>query len=249
MNTGTTLPILQYNVRKSRDTVMATLLRDPKTLSYDILAIQEPWRNPFLSTTHSPIKDSFHLCFPRDDGDEPARVCFFVSKRLDHPKWRFTEHTRDLCTLSIETRTNSSEDANLKRLAIHNVYNPCQNIENRRSCQPDLRRVMEAHQDAEQMILGDFNLHHELWGGPAVRHQDYEADDVLDIMEQFNLTLTISPGTATYQSSLGRTTIDLCFVTLDLADRVARCEVDHEMDHDSDHLPITTVLDIGTTHT
>ena len=236
MNTGTTLPILQYNVRKSRDTVMATLLRDPKTLSYDILAIQEPWRNPFLSTTHSPIKDSFHLCYPRDDGDEPARVCFFVSKRLDHTKWRFTEHTRDLCTLSIETRTNSSEDANLKRLAIHNVYNPCQNIENRRSCLPDLRRVMEAHQDAEQMILGDFNLHHELWGGPAVRHQDYEADDVLDIMEQFNLTLTISPGTATYQSSLGRTTIDLCFVTLDLVDRVARCEVDHEMDHDSDHL-------------
>jgi uncharacterized protein YbaA (DUF1428 family) len=35
----TTLSILQYNVRKSRDMVMATLLRDPRIHEYDILAI------------------------------------------------------------------------------------------------------------------------------------------------------------------------------------------------------------------
>ena len=42
MNSQTTLKILQYNVRKSRDTVMATLLRDPRVMEYDVLAIQEP---------------------------------------------------------------------------------------------------------------------------------------------------------------------------------------------------------------
>ena len=42
MKWKTTLRILQYNVRKSRDTVMATLLRDPRVMDYDILAIQEP---------------------------------------------------------------------------------------------------------------------------------------------------------------------------------------------------------------
>jgi hypothetical protein len=36
------LSILQYNVRKPKDTVMATLLRDPKVMQFDILAIQEP---------------------------------------------------------------------------------------------------------------------------------------------------------------------------------------------------------------
>ena len=36
------LRILQYNVWKSRDIVMASLFQNNKTLEYDILAIQEP---------------------------------------------------------------------------------------------------------------------------------------------------------------------------------------------------------------
>ncbi len=36
------IKILQYNVMKSRDIVMATLLRDPRIQEYDILALQEP---------------------------------------------------------------------------------------------------------------------------------------------------------------------------------------------------------------
>lgn len=42
MISKTTLKILQYNVRKSRDIVIATLLRDLRVIDYDILAIQEP---------------------------------------------------------------------------------------------------------------------------------------------------------------------------------------------------------------
>jgi hypothetical protein len=33
------IKILQYNVMRSRDEVMATLLRDPKIQEYDILAL------------------------------------------------------------------------------------------------------------------------------------------------------------------------------------------------------------------
>jgi hypothetical protein len=36
------LRILQYNVQKSRDIVIASLFQDSKILDYDILAIQEP---------------------------------------------------------------------------------------------------------------------------------------------------------------------------------------------------------------
>ena len=45
MTSKRTLSILQYNVQKSR-AVMAPLLRDPAVLGLDIIAIQEPWRNP-----------------------------------------------------------------------------------------------------------------------------------------------------------------------------------------------------------
>src|SRR4051795_1816032 len=105
------IKILQYNVMKSRDVVMATLLRDPKIQEYDILALQEPWRNPFISTTHNPITHSFHLCFPNDSREAPARVWFFINKRIDRSRWRFTEHTRDLCTLEIITNTPPTEAA------------------------------------------------------------------------------------------------------------------------------------------
>ena len=59
MNTYNDLHILQYNTHKSRNQVMASLLRDPRVLQYDILAIQEPWLNPYQSTTHHLAKDHF----------------------------------------------------------------------------------------------------------------------------------------------------------------------------------------------
>jgi hypothetical protein len=42
MNSHNRMNILQYNVRKSRDMVMASLLRDPGIYDCDIIAIQEP---------------------------------------------------------------------------------------------------------------------------------------------------------------------------------------------------------------
>jgi hypothetical protein len=39
MSLSIILNILQYNVQKSRDIVIATLLRDERVIEYDILAI------------------------------------------------------------------------------------------------------------------------------------------------------------------------------------------------------------------
>ena len=60
MNRQDMLKVLQYNVHKSKDKVMASLLWDPRIHEFDILAIQEPWRNPFTATTHHLAKDKFH---------------------------------------------------------------------------------------------------------------------------------------------------------------------------------------------
>ena len=147
------LKILQYNVMRSRDEVMATLLRDPKIHDYDILAFQEPWRNSFISTTHNPISHSFHLCFPKDSRDAPARVCFFVNKRINPNKWRYTEHTRDVNTLEITTRTSDADT--ISKIVIHNAYNPPRSSDHQESCLPHLRTALSAHHGEEQIILGD----------------------------------------------------------------------------------------------
>lgn len=242
MNHTTTLTILQYNVRKSKDEVMATLLRDPRILDYDILALQEPWRNPFISTTHNPISNSFHLCFPRDDKEAPARVCFFVNKKIDQASWRFIDHTRDLCTL--ELVKEGLQPDRTGEIAIHNTYNPDKNAKNRTSCLPSLKAALSAHESSDQIILGDFNLHHEYWGGEIAGRADAESDSLIDIIQEFQLESTLPTGTVTYDEKNHQSCIDLCYATPDIVNRIISSGIDNTMDHNSDHLPITTRLDI-----
>ncbi|KDN71155.1 putative zinc knuckle, partial [Colletotrichum sublineola] len=219
---------------------MATLLRDPNIDKYDIIAIQEPWRNPFNATTHHPAKDRFHLCYPSNEGKGPARVCYFINRKLDHSRWQFKESSRDLCTISIRT----GED-NEPPTVIHNIYNPSPHESDRPQVLQQLRKSLETHQYSEQIVVGDFNLHHELWGGSDIRIPDREATELLDLMDDMNLTSQLQPGTITYEEGDRRTTIDLCLVTIGLVDRIIRCQVDHDINHDSDHLPIVTSLNLA----
>lgn len=161
---------------------MATLLRDPKIQGYDILALQEPWRNLFLPTTHNPISHSFHLRFPTDSREAPARVCFLVNRRIDSSGWKFTEHTRDLNTLEVTTRASNADITS--KIVIHNVYNPPRSSDHRASCLPHLRTALSAYHGEEQIILGNLNLHHELWGGPTVRASDPESDDLINLLRR-----------------------------------------------------------------
>jgi hypothetical protein len=216
MNQYNTLSILQYNVRKSRDAVMATLLRDPQIVEYDILAIQEPWRNPYTATTHHPAKHIFHLCYPTATGEGPARVCFFINKRLDQSKWRFQERTGDVCSLILDLDEDETER---RQLAVHNVYNPATHLANVPTALADTRDILHENQDIEQILLGDFNLHHPLWGGPTVRRTHADLEDLVAIMEDFNLSNTLPPGTITFEEGNGRSTIDLCLITMGLVNR------------------------------
>jgi hypothetical protein len=59
---------------------MAALLRHRKIISYDVLAIQETWRNPFINATHHLIPQHFELVYY---DHKKTRVCFFVNKRIE----------------------------------------------------------------------------------------------------------------------------------------------------------------------
>ena len=226
------LCILQYNVQKSRDVVLASLFQNSKTLEYDILAIQEPWRNPFISTTYHPLKTHFQLTYL---DDATTRVCFYVNKRIDPSTWSVSYITKDIIALEIANSTMTS------KLRILNVYNEV--VTNTLS---DLREAIgKLDPQDELLVLGDFNLHHPLW---SRNHHHANrgiraAQPLLTIVEDFHLQLLTVPGTLTHRWKDRESTIDLTFATEEIASRTIHCKVDSRLDCDSDHLPIEIAID------
>jgi hypothetical protein len=189
-------------------------------MEYDILAIQEPWKNPFMSTTHHPAKDRFHLCYSATIENGPARVCFFVNKRLDNTTWQFESYTKDACSLHIQCEVGGQAAGHLH---IHNIYNPGQATEDRESVLPLIVTLLETYPLDDQMVLGDFNLHHRSWGGERVVREDQEAEELRIIMDRFGLTSTLHEGAVTYEERSAQSTIDLCWITTRITSQLLLC--------------------------
>jgi hypothetical protein len=108
-----------------------------------------------------------------------------------------------------------------------------------------LQLALQQHRGREQVMIGDLNLHHPYWGGENTRFQDPESEDLLLLLDEYQLGLLYLPGTTTYQSKGAETTIDLATATPSLQDNLIRCGVAHNLEHDSDHLPVETLLALG----
>ena len=61
------------------------------------------------------------------------------------------------------------------------------------------------------MVLGDFNLHHPLWGGRTMLSQHVYADKLIDMVEEHDLTQLTPPGTITWLARGSESTIDLTY--------------------------------------
>ncbi len=221
------LSILQYNTRKSR-TVMVELFENARTYDIDIIAIQEPWRSPHISSYHR-LKDRFDLVYPYH---EDTRVCFYVNKRIPKAKWYPSYQGPDLCSLNVKME-------NERILRIHNIYNPGGQETDGLNA---LQEVLIRNKDSEQIMLGDFNLHHPHWGGLDA-HLDERAEHLILMAEEFAMEQALPVGTVTYEENC-QTTIDLVFTTPAITAGVVRCDIDHSLDSGSDHLPILTQLEL-----
>ena len=73
------MKILQYNVNKSKNKVLVGLLADPRVREFNIIAVQEPWRNPYNLTAYSTRDSGFYLV---NIQDKDSRVSTYVNKRI-----------------------------------------------------------------------------------------------------------------------------------------------------------------------
>jgi exonuclease III len=233
MNNKPTLLILQYNVMRSRNKVMASLLRDDRIRDFDVIALQEPWKNSQYNTTHNPNSRLFELVYLDDAG---TRTCFFVSKRIPTAQWTVTHHSPDLSTLIISCSGQGMEEI----IHIHNVYNPPADTDE--TTIPLLREVLHKTTGDKHIVLGDFNLHHPHWSGDDSTRQHSEAEELLQLVLEHHMELLLPPGSVTFDERGGATTIDLAFGTPWIQERKSYCGVPNDLDHQSDHLPIATTI-------
>jgi Ribonuclease HI len=234
------LTIIQYNTNRSKDVVMAQFMRDPTVLKAGIIAIQEPWANPFQETTHHPAKQTHQLLYPQEDetGGLRTRVCFFVSKKLGG--WTHRVHSRDCQELRLRHRD--------RELRIFNIYNQPENGED--TVQLLTRLIPPVREQAKEpgityLVVGDFNLHHPYWGGEGVE-QEEAADEWLDAAETRALDLWLKPGSITRMQAGSQSTLDLVFASASLDGRMIDCRVAEDVHADSDHLPVRTIIDFET---
>ncbi|KAJ6032769.1 hypothetical protein N7540_003501 [Penicillium herquei] len=220
--------------------VMAQFLRDPDVLQADVIAIQEPWKNPYQNTTHHPAKDTHELLWP-DDGEERPRVCMFVSKKL--AGWTHYAHSRDVQELRLKT-------VSVGEIRLFNVYNEdgvWGGLDMLKDVVPPVSERRGTPSIISYLVVGDFNLHHPAWGGDTAC-EDPRADDIIELMDLADLDLWLEPGTKTRMGSgdQSSTSIDLVLASRALEGRLISCDISLDNHADSDHLPIKTVLDVET---
>ena len=226
-----TLRIVQYNVQKSKNKVQAPFINDPVTAPFDVVAIQEPWKNTFGNTSVQAGSVGFDLVYP---DREAARTCTYVNKRIDPNHWTATIHGPDLITVSLRTEQG--------KVNVHNIYLPPPAL-NRAATERNIAMLDEAlKMEGDHVIVGDFNLHHPIWGGDHQRHVHPEAEALLDLLTRHGMELSTPPGARTWEARGSQQTLDLSWHSQGLRQRILTCEVLEELDHSSDHLPVKTVL-------
>jgi hypothetical protein len=165
-----TLRILQYNIRKETGTIIA-LLEDKEAQLTDIIAIQEPNYINFNQSPTNPGTSQFHLIF-ENFPEQKTRVCFYINKRIDPDSWTYRYQSPDICSLTLTLQDDQAID-------IHNVYNPSpvRVDSNNPSSIPRIADILNSQ--SEQILLGDFNLHHLNWNNIGRTSYHQEADHLL----------------------------------------------------------------------
>ena len=144
------LTILQYNVNHSSDKVQTPFLQQLDPGDHHIIAIQEPWINPLNHKTVS--LPGYYTVLPESPS---PRVATYVSKEISTLSWTVVGQDSDLITIQL---THGSQT-----IQIHNCYNPSGPISHRNGgTLPQAQRAIQDAGECEQILLGDFNLHHPL---------------------------------------------------------------------------------------
>ncbi|EFX77420.1 hypothetical protein DAPPUDRAFT_106000 [Daphnia pulex] len=225
-NPKTQIRILQWNARSlnSNGTEFVKFLSE-MTSPPNIICIQETWLDE---------SKEFEIdgCFDHIRADRRDRigggVATFVA--IGTPFRQIDLPPSTLEAVAVEVFTDE------KSISICNIYHSSQ--ENDVQVFENILRDLPP--DSTPFLCGDFNSHHEMWGG---KKNDHKGLSLVSFIEENGL-VALNDGNITYRSSSGASSVlDLTITTPDIA---AKCSwsVVSESTFGSDHHPVMTNIAI-----
>jgi hypothetical protein len=239
------LSILQYNVHKFKNIVMTSFLRDSAIKKFDIIAVQKSWINAYANIIHHFLKDNHFLFYSNQIEMKKnfVRVCTFVIKRIFIDDLKYLFRSKDVMTVQIRLHENHY-------LHLHNVYNESNILSF--SILQNLRFVLKSssnEQFRDHIIMKNLNIHHSTWKDLTIRSNS-RSFEMLLVMNEFRLQFNLSRKTSTYfHFQRSESIIDMCLTTKDFNDKILICKTRSNLNHDSNHMLIETILNISISET
>ncbi|KAF4992303.1 hypothetical protein FDECE_13757 [Fusarium decemcellulare] len=222
------LTILQANVKMSEERLSGLMddVRESSELPGIICLQDPPPRLPWMTFPH--YKLYFECSRGLNETDDPWMpdqdpdfvpvplfgVFFLVHESIPAHCWNVEYHGSLVATLHLTVPTGE--------VHIHNVYN--------RNRELDIAEfVTRTSRSGWDITVGDFNLHHESWGGRLYKRQlnCANANTLYELMQRDCMELVTPPGTITYTrgESIDNTAscIDLAFISNELRPRFGTC--------------------------
>lgn len=239
--------MLQYNVQHSKDKVLVDLIADERVREMDILAIQEPWTNSRDDRKgYCPSGSPFTLI---STATEKTRAAIYINRRIRSEDLEVVRVEDSLVTVNLRLQIGEEK----VRVAVHSAYNKPPESISTREIPEQLEAIVRAISNndiPEQVLLGDFNLHHPAWGGEGCGTHRLAADliqatgvaDLEQILPEGTITRDIIKNTGQIDERREQTTVDLAFCSDKMRRRILSCRVREDLNKGSDHLPIETVF-------
>jgi hypothetical protein len=155
-------------------------------------------------------------------------MCFYINDKIDLNSWKIEYFSSDICVLKLIVRIEKTS----KAIHVHNVYNSSFVSYSSRNSSSSLSKINRdlVEIDSELILtrhifLRNFNLHHSFWSDFSRLTQHAIADELLDIMNEHDLMLTLSRDTITWETRNTCSIIDLIFMSSYLTKRLKHCMI------------------------
>jgi hypothetical protein len=151
------------------------------------------------------------------------KVCFYVNDQINIENSIIEYFTIDFSVLKMIVK---EVENNTKMIRIHNVYNSSlisYTSKNNSFTLSKIMRFIVKTLDDHHILLKNFNFHHFFWNDSFRSTQHVATDDLFDIMQNRNLTLTLSKDSITWKFRNSISIINLTFMTTHLTKRLKHC--------------------------